>query len=572
MAVSKICDYSGVVEYGYTNVYCSTLGQTIGWNFTVDGFFCTNQSNGEAATFYLGECFQLEYIYKFEFKVQNYVQGDLVVKVNGVDVLTIDDNGTFSATLTGLSGTVELKLQPNNFNGCFIYQIFKTSTLTSDFPQLVGISINGEYTTLDTPITFDPNLTDIKDYFQSLGYTVNVLQTQFYTHIHFSQIKDVIDYIIVNPSQINDDVENKIYFEEFNCPTFPYGRWECCESNLVSQLYNSEKYKNSDLCILNKIKYLSEGIKILQKKDSNCLSDEEMKSISDKLDSLCCSPCPPDNQISKFIQNPPPTTNRCREVQPFMLRGVNEGAICSGSIVVLYMDTSVYYTGYIYLWEQSTDNGVTWVEAEGYQPNNNVGLFFTNQITQAIRYRLTLSCQFSTDLPYVSNEISYVILSNPVIVAADKNDFLPTCANLPVFQLTVTDIGIGGTYYWVGPNGFTSTQREPFVNLNTYGPGVYTVLATTSSGCQGQASFTVNDDDIIPIPVVGYDVTPDSGIGDGEIYIEILNSNNALFDWGINNAYGPSANITGLTAGTYNIQIISDEGCILDIQVDVPLI
>jgi hypothetical protein len=236
------------------------------------------------------------------------------------------------------------------------------------------------------------------------------------------------------------------------------------------------------------------------------------------------------------------------------------------------MDTSVYYTGYIYLWEQSTDNGVTWVEAEGYQPNNNVGLFFTNQITQPIRYRLTLSCQFSTDLPYVSNEISYVILSNPVIVAADKNDFLPTCANLPVFQLTVTDIGIGGTYYWVGPNGFTSTQREPFVNLNTYGPGVYTVLATTSSGCQGQASFTVNDDDIIPIPVVDYNVTPDSGIGDGEIYIEILNSNNAFFDWGINSVYGPSANITGLTAGTYNIQITSDEGCVLDIQVDVPLI
>ncbi|MCZ2139751.1 MAG: hypothetical protein LC096_00015 [Bacteroidia bacterium] len=108
------------------------------------------------------------------------------------------------------------------------------------------------------------------------------------------------------------------------------------------------------------------------------------------------------------------------------------------------------------------------------------------------------------------------------------------------------------------------------VSASVYGAGNYTVLVTTSSGCQSQATVIVQDSDIIPIPEINYSVTEDDGSGNGEIYIEILNSANALFDWGINNDYGPSTTITGLTAGTYTIQVVSDEGCLLIVNIDVP--
>lgn len=572
MAASKICDYSAVVEYGYSPVFCPSISQSIGWNYNVNGSFCSTNVNSEPVIFYLLSCFDLNFIYKFEFIVTNYIEGELDVIINGNNVLTINSPGLHSVVLIGLSGTVELKVQPNGFTGCFTGQIFKTSTQTQDFPLLIGISINGEYQELDTPVSFDPNLTDLQDYFSSLSdYTVNVFNSSsgLYTIIHFSQTEDVIDYIVINPNGNNDD-EFIINFSQFNCPSYNYSKWECCRSNLTEQLYKVEKYLLNGNCILDKIKYLSIGIDILKRWETNCLTDEQIKLIEDNLNSLCCSPCPPDNQVVKYINNPPPTVNQCTSVEPIILRGkgkVIDGAICSGNSVTLYVDTSVYYYGYIYKWEESIDDGQTWVDANGIQLYPNIPVFYTSPITTPIRYRLVVSCSYSNDSPYISNEISYVILSNPEITASATN--LPTCAD-GVISLTVTDVGIGASYYWVGPNGFTSTQREPMVSASVYGAGNYTVLVTTSSGCQSQATVIVQDSDIIPIPEINYSVTEDDGSGNGEIYIEILNSANALFDWGINNDYGPSTTITGLTAGTYTIQVVSDEGCLLIVNIDVP--
>jgi len=48
---------------------------------------------------------------------------------------------------------------------------------------------------------------------------------------------------------------------------------------------------------------------------------------------------------------------------------------------------------------------------------------------------------------------------------------------------------------WMGPNGFTSTQASPIVDM----PGTYTVTVIGDNGCDAMASAVVVDDTALPV-------------------------------------------------------------------------
>jgi uncharacterized repeat protein (TIGR01451 family) len=96
--------------------------------------------------------------------------------------------------------------------------------------------------------------------------------------------------------------------------------------------------------------------------------------------------------------------------------------------------------------------------------------------------------------PDLSNNTSTVDteIINPLAVTADVTD--APCPDEGAIDITVT----GGTppysYFWTGPNGFTSTDED----LTGLSSGSYTVTVTDENGCITSGTWTVESEDILP--------------------------------------------------------------------------
>lgn len=133
-----------------------------------------------------------------------------------------------------------------------------------------------------------------------------------------------------------------------------------------------------------------------------------------------------------------------------------------------------------------------------------------------------------------------------------------TCDELTVniqTTITVTTSAIQ-SLSWSGPNGYTSTLKDPA----TSEPGVYTVVATTVNGCTSTASVTVNQN-----------ITPPtaSAVG-GTLTCTIISLNldggstlpGVTFDWiGPNNFSSTQEDPTVNVAGTYTLTVTGLNGC-----------
>lgn len=120
-----------------------------------------------------------------------------------------------------------------------------------------------------------------------------------------------------------------------------------------------------------------------------------------------------------------------------------------------------------------------------------------------------------------------------------------------VIELTVT----GGT----APYDFDWDNGAITEDLNNVGPGSYNVLITDENGCTVSASATVTEPDTMQVSSV--DVNPTCFEGnDGSIDLTIsggLGPYLVAWDSGQN-----TADISGLTAGTYVATIVDQNGCI----------
>src|SRR5690606_2270939 len=64
----------------------------------------------------------------------------------------------------------------------------------------------------------------------------------------------------------------------------------------------------------------------------------------------------------------------------------------------------------------------------------------------------------------------------------------PLSCDTYTFQLTATG---NGTFWWSGPNGFTSGEQNPVVNV----VGTYTLVVTGANGCTSSVTVEVWKDD-----------------------------------------------------------------------------
>jgi gliding motility-associated-like protein len=135
-------------------------------------------------------------------------------------------------------------------------------------------------------------------------------------------------------------------------------------------------------------------------------------------------------------------------------------------------------TGIAYTWERSTtsaSSGFAVIDAAGsstYVPGSTAATTYFRRVANI------------GGLKFYSNVVAITIKEVPVATAGNNS---PLCEG-SILQLSSS----GGTgYSWTGPNGFTSTLRNPSIaSVTIAATGTYTVQVT-ANGCVGTATTTV---------------------------------------------------------------------------------
>ena len=121
------------------------------------------------------------------------------------------------------------------------------------------------------------------------------------------------------------------------------------------------------------------------------------------------------------------------------------------------------------------------------------------------------------------------------------------------------------TFEWTGPNG-SFTADSVLVGL---GEGGYNVVWTDAEGCTDNIDLVITQPDSLLIDIVlsldedGFNVSSYGG-EDGAIDTEVTGGTpNYTYDWD-NDLYDGSADLSGLTAGTYVLTVTDANGCSID--------
>lgn len=215
---------------------------------------------------------------------------------------------------------------------------------------------------------------------------------------------------------------------------------------------------------------------------------------------------------------------------------------CLGDTVD-FIDNS-YSFGHIVNWYWDFGDGT----ADTTTAQGNV----SHAYTSSGNYTVTLKVEGNDGCISDVKTISVDVNPNPDATAISNS---PICEN---DSLTIEANG-GGTYDWVGPDGFTSTQQnDTILNASLVNGGTYTLIVTNPYGC---TDTTMVDVVVNPRPTV--DVGPDYSICEGESVnlTATSNMNGVTFTW--DNGLGNGANQTILptTDTTYHVIGENSFGC-----------
>jgi hypothetical protein len=125
-------------------------------------------------------------------------------------------------------------------------------------------------------------------------------------------------------------------------------------------------------------------------------------------------------------------------------------------------------------------------------------------------------------------------------------------------------VGAGGqTYFWTGPNSYTSNlQNSNINNASTINAGTYTLTATNSNGCVNSATTSVI---VNALPVVSASSNSNICVGS---FINLIGAGGLTYYWTGPNSYtsnvqNPSiTNTSSLNTGTYTLTATNANGCI----------
>jgi gliding motility-associated-like protein len=89
----------------------------------------------------------------------------------------------------------------------------------------------------------------------------------------------------------------------------------------------------------------------------------------------------------------------------------------------------------------------------------------------------------------------------------------PFCATGGTLNFTSNSLGSAYSYYWTGPNGFTSIVQNPSISgITAANAGIYTLTVTTTSSCPARAYVNVRIDNVPSAPSTTGNSRCDAGI------------------------------------------------------------
>lgn len=160
--------------------------------------------------------------------------------------------------------------------------------------------------------------------------------------------------------------------------------------------------------------------------------------------------------------------------------------LCAGSVTTVPLNASIG-NGYIspsLQWQESLDNGNTWIDITG---QTSVAYLFNKTATGIYKYRLSVAEGTNINISncrVASNPVTITIRDIPVAVAT---------SNSPVCEKSIVNLtGTGGaTFAWTGPAGFSSAIATPSFPAQNNSGGLYNLIVTDQYGCKNTASVTL---------------------------------------------------------------------------------
>jgi hypothetical protein len=122
------------------------------------------------------------------------------------------------------------------------------------------------------------------------------------------------------------------------------------------------------------------------------------------------------------------------------------------------------------------------------------------------------------------------------------------------------------TYSWTGPNGFTSTQED----VSSLEAGDYTLEIEDNNGCTHTNTFTVIDVvQGLELSVLNNISVTCYGGSDGSVEVAATGGQ-PPYDYRIDGgAWQSAGEFTGLSTGTYTLEVRDDNNCIVSLDVDI---
>lgn len=92
----------------------------------------------------------------------------------------------------------------------------------------------------------------------------------------------------------------------------------------------------------------------------------------------------------------------------------------------------------------------------------------------------------------ITGSLVYTVVAVPKIFPLTITPSTTYCPGSPI-NLTTSGAGIGGSYTWYGPSGFTSPLQSPSISsASLANAGTYSAVATTSAGCTNTITTNVS--------------------------------------------------------------------------------
>lgn len=248
-------------------------------------------------------------------------------------------------------------------------------------------------------------------------------------------------------------------------------------------------------------------------------------------------------------------------VGPVLVKSVcyqhNKTLSLSGSVGAYYSNTSLQ-------WQQTTDDGITWMDIPGAVTASYSRVF---SIADTFLFRLTAAEADNIQNPncrIVSNTLKIQVDGIPANFNTSNNS--PVCSGSPL-QFNATG---GARYVWTGPNNFYDDIAFPHIAYASLrDSGMYYAEVITLGGCRARDSTYAR--------VVGTDVHagPDTAVCKGNAVQLSVNA-------GLRYSWSPANGLSAVTINNplatpdastlYTVNVTDNDGCSDTAQVMVKLI